>query len=392
MFMIKNTGFKLHEKWTEEMETGYRTAVAERILKYFWIILIIVIGIQIYNLLFTLSYTGWKMQTQSSRVYTFFYAILLAASAAGLLGWPYFRKIMPGKAGLIIRLQVLYCGIMLAWALGITLYDQRVSENISTYLISALSISILSYMNPLQAFMMYGSAQVVMYICLPFYQPEGTNNYGSYVNASIMIIMAVFICCYRYYNERRLYQDQQKIIEQNNLLNEKANTDPLTGLQNRVFLDGKMEELYRECLAKGTDMTVMMIDVDDFKKYNDTFGHQAGDKCLKMTAQELKKFILNPEQEYLIRYGGEEFMYTGTGLDKQGAVSRAEEMRAAVEAMGTPCRSDGISAVTVSIGIHTAVPVPSEKEEEWFNYITKADDALYQAKKLGKNKVVMSQD
>lgn len=387
--MDKNAGHRIHRQWPEKMETGYRTAVAERILKYFWIILLIVIGIQIYNLLFTLAYTGWKIHTQSSRVYIFFYAILLAVSAAGLAGWPYFKKIMPQKAGLIIRLQVWYCVIMLAWALGITLYDQRVSENISTYLISALSISMLSYLTPRQACMMYGSAQLIMYICLPFYQPEGTSNYGSYVNASIMIIMVVFICFYRYYNERRLYEDRQKIMEQNRLLNEKANTDPLTGLQNRGFLDGKMEELYRECMAKGEVLAVMMIDVDDFKRYNDTFGHQAGDKCLQMTAQELKRFIIN-EEEHLIRYGGEEFMYVGAVRDEGKAFAMAQEMRAAIEAMDIPFKSDEISAVTVSIGIYAAIPGSCEKEEEWFSYITKADDSLYQAKRTGKNKVVMS--
>ncbi len=390
MFMAKNTSFRFREQWTEDMEAGYRTAVAERILKYFWIILLIVIGIQIYNLMFTLIYTGWKMNTHSSRVYTFFYVVLLAVSAAGLSGWPYFKRIVPQKAGLIIRLQVLYCAIMLAWALGITLYDQRVSENISTYLISALSISVLSYLTPLQACLMYGSAQVIMYICLPYYQPEGTSNYGSYVNASIMIIMAVFICFYRYFSERRLYQDKQKILEQNILLNEKANTDPLTGLQNRVFLDGKMEELYRECLEKGISMTVMMIDVDDFKKFNDTFGHQAGDSCLQMTAQELKKFINIEKEEYLIRYGGEEFMYAGTEINTEEAFTKGQKMRAAVENMELPFESDRSSAVTVSIGIYTAVPELSEKEKDWFNYITKADDALYQAKRAGKNKVVMS--
>lgn len=72
-------------------------------------------------------------------------------------------------------------------------------------------------------------------------------------------------------------------------MNEKANKAPLTGLQNRVFLDGKMEELYRECLEKGTDMTVMMIDVDDFKKYNDTFGHQAGEVFILLFQLPLRK-------------------------------------------------------------------------------------------------------
>lgn len=151
-----------------------------------------------------------------------------------------------------------------------------------------------------------------------------------------------------------------------------------------------MEELYRECLEKGISMTVMMIDVDDFKKFNDTFGHQAGDSCLQMTAQELKKFINIEKEEYLIRYGGEEFMYAGTEINTEEAFTKGQKMRAAVENMELPFKSDKSSAVTVSIGIYTAVPELSEKEKDWFNYITKADDALYQAKRAGKNKVVMS--
>jgi diguanylate cyclase (GGDEF)-like protein len=159
-------------------------------------------------------------------------------------------------------------------------------------------------------------------------------------------------------------------------------TDPLTGLLNRRYLEERLAEELRRSERENYAMSFLMIDIDDFKFYNDRHGHQAGDLALEMTAQCLKAVLRGAD--VASRYGGEEFciLLPQTRLDE--AVAIAERIRQTVEQSHVPHgKSQPLGAVTVSIGVSAFDETLQTVEA----IIGTADRALYLAKRLGKNMV-----
>lgn len=375
---------KIFYPMSPEQEEGYTLVCAERILRYNGFFLLAVIGIQIYNLIYALVYTGGKLHTVSSRVYTAFYSVLLIISAAGLVLKNYLKRKLPDQAESIVRLQVLYGFFLMAWGACVTIYDQRVSDNISVYLIISLTVAMLVYFTPLQAVVGYTFFLFMLYLMIPVFQKLPEDNYGSRVNMAVMTLMAVFICIYRNTSDRKHYLDQEIIMEQNRRLADEAGHDSLTRLRNRRFFDVEMNNIYQQCVESGTVITVMMIDIDEFKLYNDTYGHQQGDECLRRMAWRLEQ-ELDKEYEYLIRYGGEEFLYIGIGVDKQTALEQGEKFNKVIrELVIGPSEQDSRS-ITISIGIYSSIP---SGQCRWADYIARADKALYIAKDSGRDRSV----
>ncbi|ACN15383.1 signal transduction family protein (GGDEF domain protein) [Desulforapulum autotrophicum HRM2] len=160
--------------------------------------------------------------------------------------------------------------------------------------------------------------------------------------------------------------------------------DGLTGLLNRIAIDGLLEKAFRGAVEGKNDLSLVMIDVDFFKKFNDNFGHQSGDSILKLIANTLKK--LSRPFDHVGRYGGEEFIVvlTNTGLSQ--AIVYAERIRREIEHLGVLLvnRFPGL-ALTVSAGVSGYEKNVKNREV----LIAKADKALYQAKETGRNKVVV---
>lgn len=379
-------------RMTAEQKEEYQKECASHILRYLWVVFAILMGIQMFNLIHALVYTNWTLHTTASRVYAVLYMLMILVAAGSLLFW---RSAVKGKKkpGTVIGVETACSGFMLLWGLCITLYDQRVSENINTYLIVTLTVAALAYLRPVHAVLLFGTAQILLLIFLPAFQPEPTDNFGAYVNSTVMIIMAIFMSCYKDIAGRRRYLDRLLIMEQsedirnkNELLNQLLEKDSLTGLLSRRFLDRKMGEIYRSCTEEGECLTVMMIDIDNFKKYNDTFGHQSGDECLKRVADTCRN-CLTKEGEYVIRYGGEEFLYVGKGVGSREASEKGTEICEAIRGMQmSPYEEE--RRVTVSIGIYTGEPEPAADEGDWTHFISKADKALYTAKGNGKDQTV----
>ncbi|MFH0789514.1 MAG: diguanylate cyclase, partial [Pseudomonadota bacterium] len=160
--------------------------------------------------------------------------------------------------------------------------------------------------------------------------------------------------------------------------------DGLTGIFNRRYFDQSLEQEWRRCLREYTSVSLIMADIDHFKIFNDTYGHQAGDDCLKEVAQVLKE-SLNRPADMAARYGGEEFgiVLPDTGLD--GAMKVAETMRARVEELGIPHKNSSVSQwVTISLGVAT---LAATQDHSPSGLVAAADQALYQAKSEGRNRV-----
>jgi len=178
---------------------------------------------------------------------------------------------------------------------------------------------------------------------------------------------------------REMKQTELKLFEQNSILQNLATVDGLTGLYNHRHLYDRLEEEAKRCSRHQESFVVMILDIDFFKKINDTYGHLTGDKILKEVSQIL---IANTRQTDIVaRYGGEEFLIilVETSLSKGFEV--AEKIRRAVELYEFTAQI----CLTVSIGI---AEYNGEKVSE---LIEKADDLLYAAKNSGRNKTVMDQ-
>lgn len=187
--------------------------------------------------------------------------------------------------------------------------------------------------------------------------------------------------------EQRVHQRTHELEVLNTRLLELSATDQLTGLKNRRFLDQVMDDEVIRCRRYQRYLGVLMIDIDHFKRFNDTWGHLAGDACLRAVAMCIRAGLRSPSDR-LARYGGEEFCAVLPETAHDGAQTVAERIRRLVEELEFGWDNQVIH-VTISIGVCVRVPGDSDTREKMIDW---ADEALYQAKQTGRNRVYMAED
>ena len=171
--------------------------------------------------------------------------------------------------------------------------------------------------------------------------------------------------------------------EKNKDLIDKVLHDPLTGLFNRRYLEDGLTQNIRALSRSNSMISVMMMDVDFFKKFNDTYGHNAGDDCLRAIAQTLEQCITR-EDDFLARYGGEEFVFVLPHTDEHGAHVTALRALENIMKRNIPHeKNENARCVTISIGVTTVKVKHTNKGEE---YLKCADEALYRSKQNGRNR------
>ena len=175
----------------------------------------------------------------------------------------------------------------------------------------------------------------------------------------------------------------QQLEEANRRLEALSYADPLTGVSNRRAFDEERDVEWRRGVRSRKPISLLMIDIDHFKKFNDTYGHPAGDKCLATVASALAG-VVRRAADTLARYGGEEFVALLPETDAAGAMAIAERMRAAVESLAIPNAAGVGGRVTVSIGHATMVATDAA---ETATLMHAADAALYTSKHGGRNRV-----
>jgi two-component system chemotaxis family response regulator WspR len=188
---------------------------------------------------------------------------------------------------------------------------------------------------------------------------------------------------------RALRQSQQQLLEANLELHRLSHCDGLTGLSNRRYLDEYLSAEWGRGARDRSELSMLMIDVDNFKLYNDTYGHVAGDEVLKRIASTVEGCV-GRSGDLAARFGGEEFAVVLPGTPIAGVRMLAETIRREVEALQLPhANSSTYQYVTISIGGAATVPV---HEVAMTSLIEAADLALYRAKHDGKNRVVVCGD
>ncbi|MNP14932.1 Phytochrome-like protein cph2 [compost metagenome] len=196
------------------------------------------------------------------------------------------------------------------------------------------------------------------------------------------------------YNQNKIIEQQKTLLEikikelselkaANFNLENLSYTDGLTGISNRRNFDSYIEMSWNNCLDSSKPLSLIMMDIDYFKLYNDNYGHIKGDDCLKAVAKELSKSAKRT-LDLSARYGGEEFVIILPETHKEGAEIIAEEIRKNIINLNIPHESSPIyKNVTLSLGVTTMVPNNQHTISEFIN---DADKALYEAKSLGRNR------
>ena len=188
---------------------------------------------------------------------------------------------------------------------------------------------------------------------------------------------------------RELTETRRQLEHRNRDLERISALDTLTQIANRRRFDAVLRQEWRRSARDDSPLSLVFCDIDYFKRFNDTYGHQAGDECLVRVAQAMEE-TLNRPADLVARYGGEEFiaLLVDTGLE--GARMLAERMRARVEGLRVEHRASGAGTyLTVSLGVASVVPKPAVRPED---LVDLADRALYAAKGGGRNRVVAADE
>ena len=193
--------------------------------------------------------------------------------------------------------------------------------------------------------------------------------------------------------QKRLLEEQAELLElkvkelidlrnDNSRLENLSYHDGLTGIANRRSFDQYIEKAWKNSIRANSALSLIMIDIDSFKLYNDNYGHLKGDDCLINVAQTLAASIKRP-MDFVARYGGEEFIFVLPDTDSEGALKVAHDIKKNIENMAIPHEFSIVSKyVTVSQGVVTTYPSMEDKLEE---FIHKSDQAMYRSKELGRN-------
>jgi two-component system chemotaxis family response regulator WspR len=169
------------------------------------------------------------------------------------------------------------------------------------------------------------------------------------------------------------------------LIAELTARDGLTGLTNRGTFDEHLARVWHQAQRERRTLAILIADIDNFKSYNDTYGHLAGDAALRRVGQVLKGFARRP-LDVAARFGGEEFAIVLYDLPLANVLETADRMRQAVQSAAPPKHPAAGTGVTISLGVGLVTPTPGRTPQ---GAVQLADEALYEAKNSGRNRIVL---
>jgi len=205
---------------------------------------------------------------------------------------------------------------------------------------------------------------------------------GWYLSRVISVCAAGTVLAAMLHEITVLYARIARMADQ---LEEAAITDALTGLANRRQFNTALTREWHRARREKQPISLLMIDIDLFKGYNDRLGHLAGDDCIRNVAMALGCFMRRPT-DVAARYGGEEFAVLLPGTDDPGAMTVAKYVRQAVAALGMPYPGEANKKVSISVGVATFIPAQGQAEN---SLIAAADEALYRAKHAGRDRIMV---
>lgn len=289
--------------------------------------------------------------------------------------------------------SVCFISVILLWCAGISLLDQLSSGQIIVYAVAIICIAVTPIFAPVTLLLVYLSTHTVFIVLMPFFQKSSEILFGNYINTTTFLIISWAISYMRYKKQADDFNNGRIIQEQNNELNRinkeleiLSRTDFLTGVSNRFVFDKTLTAEWDRCKRQFLPLSLMMIDIDFFKVFNDNYGHQAGDDCIRQVAGVLSACVKR-SSDTVARYGGDEFAIILPYIEKDNALELAEKMRQMVKELAIPQEYSPVSKyVTISLGVNTLIPSNESSVEE---FIKTSDNALYEAKKY-RNKIMIA--
>ena len=185
-------------------------------------------------------------------------------------------------------------------------------------------------------------------------------------------------------SQLRHIETEEGLRSEQRSLERLALSDGLTGVGNRRAFDSALAQEWRRATRSRQALSLLMIDIDEFKVLNDRYGHPVGDRCLRLVASELQRLVKRPA-DLLARYGGEEFAVLLADTELPGAIQLAEQLREVVQALQIENTGSRLRVVSVSIGVASLRPEGSAAAA---TLVQAADEALYEAKRQGRNRVM----
>lgn len=336
--------------------------------------------------------------------YTLMYLLMVVVTGMDWVIFSYLERKLDQGQNIIKALNITaitYLIFLMTWGSIISLMDQALYGNITVFMVNILVGTVMFNMKHNRIHIPQLIAASVLIIGLPQFQSSMTIVGGHYVNASIFMIFCWVIANTNYdsyvqnFVNQRLIEEKSAQLTQINETLQAANEqllkisslDALTGIPNRRKLNEFLNEKWDTATKEQTSLSIMMIDIDLFKIYNDSNGHLAGDYCLQAVASVLSQ-CRREGQDFVARFGGEEFLFVATGISKEEASLLGERIRVEIESLCLDQYSSNISSyVTVSVGISWLVPGSTDLLAET---VRLADLAMYQAKQCGRNRVIMA--
>lgn len=380
----KLLGFSLDPEYRDRVEQelarnlfhiGKYTCV---LILFFQVAMMLVMGLQ----------EGGPFAAPRRAIYFTLYILLFCVTLAAVLAGIYWNQ-KGIRPSVMFHLSGAYSLLICLWSCAITWNDQFGGSGLNVYTYILLFVAALAVLKPWQSVSIFLTSYAVLNLTLLF-TPDGTPQLlNNLANSAFIAVLAIFLSIYLYrtriqqiYNQIVIERQYGQIREINGRLEELVMTDDLTGMRNRRYLERTVAGRLHEIAEEGRPIAAMMIDIDFFKQYNDTYGHQRGDACLQRIARILLDYV--GDVVYAVRYGGEEFFLCLFGMNQDQAIATAERIRVEVEQHDLTCCELPAGHVTVSVGLYWTQPDTTTTLNQ---LVRRSDEALYIAKREGRNRV-----
>lgn len=262
-----------------------------------------------------------------------------------------------------------------------TFLTQAIMPAIATFLITVYSCVTIVRTKPVISFSIYGFITICFFVGIPFFQTDPQYVLWHRANGVLSMSVVMALAYILYQQSALIFMEKHQIIQQNKKLDYLANYDELTDVFNYRRLRSKLEELKIAAKVNNTPLSLAIIDVDNFKQINDTYGHRIGDKVIEHLAEILKTYC--SDMYYVGRYGGDEFVIILPMTGREQAYHFCQAIKEHIQEHDFDLVNKRLS-LTISCG------VAELSEDSFENVLEKADNALYVSKREGKNKVSIS--
>lgn len=389
---VKNFFLKTKPEYYEEFKVEYITTNLI-ISKFMFIITAI---IECFVALMYMAKYNYQFNVVVHKFYFKMYIFLILVSILGIIFTKLFKDKVSKYLLVLEGLKSVFFLIWLIWGILISIEDIKNGGSSIVYIQMIMCLGIFFYTQPLHAIIIYFLAHC--YYIKMLFSLSLTYNYiyPEIINTSIMIILMVILIYSRYKMKcdnfryiKIIEKKNDELKRNNNELYDISILDPLTNIYNRRKIMDEFKYEYLYCKEKKQACVCCLVDIDYFKKYNDSYGHVEGDECLKKVSKTLIE-IVKKYNGYIGRYGGEEFLLLFTQYCEDEMDKISNELRASIEELIITNKNSEVSQfVTLSLGVYIAIPTENKTRQ---HFIEEADKALYHAKDVGRNTYIIKND